>query len=113
MGIGVPLHDLPEPIDGEPTRGRPRAAVRDEAWVPMLPNVRPSGAEADLWGPRSGNVIRAMSLVPDAVRDLKTLSTAHYVAPDEVMDPSVSRTLDRTQIELLAGRVSALNECFY
>jgi len=29
------------------------------------------------------------------------------------MDLTAGRSLDRAQIELIAGRVSALNECFY
>jgi hypothetical protein len=79
----------------------------------MIPNGTPEGAEADLWHGRAGNVIRAMSLVPEAVRDLKTLSAAHYVTTEQVTDPRARRTLSRPQIELVAGRVSALNECFY
>ena len=57
--------------------------------------------------------MRAMSLVPDAVRDLKSLSAVHYLTPEEVANPAARRALSRPQIELLAGRVSALNECFY
>ena len=56
-----------------------------------------------------------MSLVPDAVRTMKTLSTAQYVPIHAVGDITWSegRALDRRQIELVAGRVSALNDCFY
>ena len=73
-------------------------------------------AESDLFpGGRTGNVVRAMSLVPEAVRLLKTLSAAHYVAMDLVGQPGTNgdRAISRPQIELVAGRVSALNECFY
>ena len=82
----------------------------------MLPPARPSGAEADLWSPPGpGNVIRALSLVPEEVRMLKRLSRAHYLDIRDVADPTRNggRAIDRGQIELLAGRVSALNECFY
>jgi hypothetical protein len=112
-GLGVPLHPLPAPVAGEPRRVRPSRAVQAEAWVPMIPSDGAVGAEADLWGGRTGNVIRAMSLVPDAVRDLKTLSAAHYLRMEDVVNPAVARALSRPQIELIAGRVSALNECFY
>jgi hypothetical protein len=57
--------------------------------------------------------MRAMSLVPDEVRGLVDLSAAHYLAPTAMMDLSAGLSLDRAQIELIAGRVSALNECFY
>ena len=60
------------------------------------------------------NVLRALSLVPDAVRQLKELSTAHYLPIDDVVDPRArGPVLSRAQMELVAGRVSALNECFY
>ena len=96
-------------------RYRPPGTRRSEsAWVPMIPWRHPGGSEADLYdGKPTGNVIRAMSLVPDEVRTLKDLSAAHYIAPDAMLDLSAGRSLDRTQIELLAGRVSVLNECFY
>jgi alkylhydroperoxidase family enzyme len=113
-GLGVPLHPLPEPIPGEPSQRRPPGAQAEEAWVPMISFRRAKGEEADLYdGKPTGNVIRAMSLVPDAVRTLKDLSAAHYLSPDRMIDLSAGRSLDRSQMELIAARVSALNECFY
>ncbi len=72
--------------------------------------------EEDLWvSGKTGNVVRAMSLVPDEVRTLCELSDAHYLAMPLVRQPGVDagRALNRSQIELVAGRVSALNQCFY
>ena len=114
-GMGVPLHALPEPQSGEPDHYRPAAAQAGTGWVAMIPNGRALGAEKGLFGPggRTANVIRAMSLVPDAVRTLLDLSKAHYLSPEEMTDLRRGRTLDRAQIELIAGRVSALRECFY
>ena len=112
-GLGVDPHPLPEPLPGEPTRYRPAAAVAGIGWVPMLP-ARASGAEADLFpGGRAANVIRALSLVPDAVRTLQALSSVHYLPIEQIPNPRAHLSLDRSQIELLAGRVSALSECFY
>jgi hypothetical protein len=52
--------------------------------------------------------------VPDCVRELKSLSSAYYLPDTQVANPTATRgSLTRTQIELVAGRVSALNECFY
>jgi hypothetical protein len=86
----------------------------DGAYVPMIPASGATGAEADLWHKnQTANVIRALSLVPDAVRMLKKLSNAHYIPFEEVVNPRFRRHLDRSQIELIAGRVSVLNECFY
>ena len=83
--------------------------------MPMIPASGARGDEADLWTRgRTGNVIRALSLVPDEVRGLKDLSATHYLTMDEMMDLRRGKgSLDRPQIELIAGRVSALNECFY
>jgi hypothetical protein len=114
-GIGVPFHPLPEPQPGAPSHYRPPGAIQEDAWVPMIPADRATGAEADLYGGRAvGNVIRAMSLVPDEVRTLHDLSAAHYLPMGQVRDPSASRgALNRLQMELIAGRVSALRQCFY
>jgi hypothetical protein len=114
-GIGVPLHPLPVPQPGAPSQYRPPGAVQEDAWVPMIPVERAIGAEADLYGGQAvGNVIRAMSLVPDEVRTLCDLSAAHYLPMGQVRDPSATMgTLSRMQMELIAGRVSALRQCFY
>jgi hypothetical protein len=113
-GVGVEPPPLPEPVAGEPSRYRPAAAAQDVGWVPMIPSGQARGAEADLYpGPRAPNVLRAMSLVPEAVRSLHALSAVHYLTIREVPDPRARRILDRAQMELLAGRVSALSECFY
>lgn len=114
-GIGVPLHPLPTPIAGEPTHYRPSQAREDGAWVPMIPARAATGDEEDLWRRgRTGNVVRALSLVPDEVRTLKDLSAAHYLRDDQVANPRARMAhLSRPQMELLAARISALRECFY
>jgi hypothetical protein len=114
--MGIEPEPLPEPIAGEPLRRRPRSAAPGVAWVPMLPSRRPPGEDADLFKGPAPYVIRAMSLVPEAVRWLKELSAAHYLSMDgaEMLDFVKGRgPLDRAQTELIAGRVSAVNECFY
>lgn len=114
-GVGVPLHPLPTPQPGTPSHYRPPGAVQEDAWVPMIPVEGATGAEADLYdGQAVGNVIRAMSLVPDEVRTLRDLSAVHYLPMGQVRDPSASAgALNRMQMELIAGRVSALRQCFY
>jgi hypothetical protein len=114
-GIGVPLHPLPTPQPGAPSHYRPPSAMREDAWVPMIPIARATGAEADLYGGQAvGNVIRALSLVPDEVRTLCDLSAVHYLPMGQVRDPSAAvGALNRMQMELIAGRVSALRQCFY
>ena len=112
--MGLAPEPLPEPQSGEPKRERPTTAAPGEAWVPMMPNGRLKGDHADLWTGTTGNVIRALSLVPDAVRWLKELSAAHYLNEHQMTDFAHGRgVLSRAQTELIAGRVSSINECFY
>ena len=59
---------------------------------------------------------RAMSLVPDAARGAQDLMTAHYMPYERVpvyRDGDHGRALNKSQMELLAARVSFLNDCFY
>ena len=74
-----------------------------------------SGPDADVYGDGGfmPNIMRALSLVPDEVRMLRRLAATHYLAVEQIPDPTARRALDRMQIELVAARVSALNECFY
>ena len=117
IGIGVPLRELPEPGPGKPSRYVPPRIERGgDAWVPMVPADNSDTPEADLWlAGRTGNVIRAMSLVPEEVRTLGDLSAVHYLPNRVVREAGVDagRALNRSQMEIVAGRVSALNECFY
>ena len=116
FALGLEPEPLPSPEPGAPTRVRPEGLVFDVAWVPMLDPKRVGEPESDLFpGGRTANVVRAMSLVPEAVRLLQRLSQAHYVRMETVGNPASNegRAISRAQIELIAGRVSALNECFY
>jgi hypothetical protein len=108
--IGAQLHALPEPVAGEPSRVRPGNVVDDGFWVP----VQPQGAEL-YGGTMMPNVGRALSLVPREVEALLDIMPSHYVPMAHVPDPAYEpgRAIDRAQMELVAGRVSALNECFY
>lgn len=115
--LGLPEPSLPEALTGEPDSYLPPGAAIDVAWVPMIYPENLTEPEADIYfgAPQMGNVIRAMSLVPDAVRMLHTLSAAQYLPTPQVMDMSAtgSLTLQRPQTELVAARTSALNDCFY
>lgn len=116
-GLGIDLPPLPEPIAGEPSHDRPSGLASGTAWVPMVTHEGSKNTpNEDLYEglPIAPNVIAAMSLVPDAVRQLQDLSEAYYVPVHQVANPTFDgRALNRSQIELVAGRVSSLNECFY
>jgi len=114
--LGLDLEPLPAPEAGEITRYRPAVLSDDIGFVPTVPPGGNVGNEADLWeGARAANVIRALTLVPDAFRDWRALAGAQYLSFERmrnfVQDPD--RKINRMQMELIAGRVSAVNECFY
>jgi alkylhydroperoxidase family enzyme len=114
--LGVAPPALPEPRSGEPSRDRPAAAKDNGAWVPTIAGADATGDEADLYGGAAivPNIAGALSLVPAEARALGRLAGAHYMSIEHVSDPTFrSGTLDRMQMELVAARVSALNQCFY
>ena len=114
QGVGAELHPLPGPVAGEPSRIRPDGLEDVGAFTPML-STR-AGKKLGLWNlPVAPNVIRALSLVPPEVEMLHTVAGAHYLPVEQVsqIGRAPGRALDRAQIELVAARVSSLNECFY
>jgi alkylhydroperoxidase family enzyme len=53
--------------------------------------------------------------VPDALRDWRSLAAAQYLSLEDMTnyERHEHRALGRAQMELVAARVSAINECFY
>ena len=114
--LGLPLEPLPAATAGSPSGYRPPGAADSGAWVQTVQPEQAGESEADLYPDgRSANVISAMSLVPDSVRMLLRLSDAQYLPLRSIRTPNdnANSALSRCQIELLAGRVSSLSECFY
>lgn len=115
-GLGISLETLPSPCQGDPDNHQPKQVVKDIAFVPMLPATGATGAESDLWhSDQTANVLRALTLVPNALRDWKALSTAQYLSTEGMGNfiGQKDRAINRMQMELVAGRVSSYNECFY
>jgi alkylhydroperoxidase family enzyme len=114
--LGTAPETLPAPRAGDPKRRLPQGAKANGAWVPTLEPDDVTDAEADLY-PSDGvlpNIAKALSLVPDEVRMIRSLTAALYMPVEHVANPTYVRgPLDRLQMELVAARVSAINECFY
>ncbi len=110
--LGIPPFPLPEPLPGSPTGHSPKGMTSGIAWVPLLRPEDATGPETDLYDGAEfvPNIMRALSLVPGHIRVMRDWLTAHYV---DVRDRTARRAIDRSQIEFVAARVSALNECFY
>jgi len=112
QALGLPLEPLPSPRAGDPSRVRPEHVVEGEAWVPMQESA-PVARAAGLPGRMAPYVVRALSLVPAEMLAWSDVSGAQYLEEEDMLDFDRVRAIDRSQIELVAGRVSALNECFY
>ena len=116
-GIGVDLRPFSAPKDGEPSRKRPAVAKQEQAWVPTIPNL-PEGGDtaAELYGKgHKTYIVRGPSLVPDEVRMHLELEEIQYLPLQHIMTPDYQHHegFTRAQSEIVAGRVSALNECFF
>ena len=95
QGIGLDMPDLPGPAGGAPTLERSDDVEDAGAWLPLARRGR-------------ANILRSLGLVPSALRlFFGTFARSYYMAPDSQF------ALDRAQVELVAARVSAVNECFY
>ena len=113
--LGRAPSTLPAAMDGSPARHRPAGAKRNLAWIatvapedmgPGDPNPYP------LHGDK--NIHRALSLVPQAVIDFFDLDVELYLRDHEIRDFTTEyRAISHGQIELIAGRASAINRCFY
>lgn len=113
--LGLDLEPLPLPLPGEPTGQRPAKAEQRDSWPPIVPRDGLQPGDAKFYGPLEwgANVISALSLIPENVRWLHDLSEGHYLSFAEMRMPDPLRAISRPQIELIAARVSVLNECFY
>lgn len=95
--MGLPLEPLPEPADGAPTGDTDPDARLTSSWVPTA-------------GP---GVVYALSLVPGEMAGFMDLHGPLYIPVEEMGDDRFARTLSRPQMELIAARTSAINDCFY
>lgn len=98
--VGTEQAPLPAAAAGEPTGVRPEGLGDIGAHVPVLDPFP------------FANVARALSLVPDANALFRQVSVPTYSAPG-FADLSWDTPLGRPQVELVASRVAAMNECFY
>ena len=114
--LSLPLEPLPDPMAGTPGGIRPSGAKAHGSWPLTVWPDDLDERDLDIYDgeERAANVRAAMSLHPDSVRWLGDLFDAHYLSWVEIGgEQEPFRVLTRPQRELVAARVSALNECFY
>lgn len=113
--LGIPERALPAPQPGEPTRYRPPGAKKQAAWLALVEPADVVPEDGPLYAtPNASYIYRALSLVPQSMRDYWALGFEHYLPSEFVykFDQSI-RALTRPQTEVLAARVSALHQCAY
>jgi hypothetical protein len=115
VGLGIEPFPLPAPVAGEPSYYRPDGLSHERAWVPLINPKTVGPNEADLYANSTGAYIRqAMSLVPDEVRGFFALVASQYLDAEQMHDVGTEyRAITHAQIEFVAARVSALNQCVY
>ncbi|NNC90967.1 MAG: hypothetical protein HKN80_00605 [Acidimicrobiia bacterium] len=98
VGLGVALEPLPEPEPGEPSRSEEPLARPGAAWVPMV-----GGA----------SITQALSLVDAESVAQEDMHGPLYLTYEGMAEFDYVGGLSRAQMELVAARTSAINECFY
>jgi len=96
--LGLALEPLPEPAGGDPTGEIDDRATVGAAWVPMV---------------GGSSIVGALSIVPPEAAAQEQLHGPMYLTYPQMGDVDFQRGLHRSQIELVAARASAVNECFY
>jgi alkylhydroperoxidase family enzyme len=115
MALGAENRMLPNVVPGEPTRYLPPGASVKAAWLPIVEPEDAVETDKPLYpNSKVGYIYRALSMVPESLRNYWALANAHYLSGEYVykFDKNI-RAISRAQIELIAARVSGLHQCAY
>jgi hypothetical protein len=113
--LSLPERSLPEPEAGQPRRQSIVGARVDRGWVPMVDPDAAEGLTKTMYESVQSaagfvfNVARALTSVPEALRDFFGAFFPNYSTHGPVRPGGLSRI----QVELLASSTSAYNDCFY
>lgn len=112
--VGFEPPAMMDPVAGDPSGTRPPEAKPGDAWVPWIA-PEDAGPYADqVFAATSSNIQRALSLVPAGANSFFDLVEAQYLPGHQMRDfDNEFRAITHAQIEFIAGRVSALNQCVY
>ena len=121
---GLPLLPLPTPLPGTPSRRRPAGARPGPGFTKSLRPDDASDDDPDLFrvNPsladgrerRGANIHLALSLVPHAMIHWWDCFEPMYMTGPMMRDWDTEyRAISHAQLEMLAARVAALNQCEY
>lgn len=117
-GMGYPVVSLAEPETTRPRKVEPTGCVWDED-VCWLPTVPPESAKGELaeWYSRGygfGNLFRTITCSPRDAAAFFSIQGPMYAEGEDLFDFTNSPlALHKTQVEVIATRVSSFNDCFY
>ena len=97
-GLARPPRDAPTDRPGEPSRSVVATARRRAGWVPTVGAIGPPSA---------------LSAVAAEATAQEVLHGALYLSYADMVDLQAERGLTRAQMELVAARVSYLNDCLF
>jgi hypothetical protein len=97
-GVGRTPRALPPARPGEPSRSVVTAARRRAGWVPTVGAIGPPSA---------------LTAVPAEAAAQEALHGVLYLSYADMADQRAERGLTRAQMELVAARVSWLNDCVF
>ncbi|MFT4585007.1 MAG: hypothetical protein ACI915_001617 [Gammaproteobacteria bacterium] len=117
-GIGLPSRRLLDPVEDKmPSMERPSEAKKEGFFTASIPSSPEGGNLArSLFGDQPApNILRSLSLVPDEARRLIRVIDEEYFSTETMMNLTYSShdAISRPQLELVAAKVSELNQCFY
>ena len=116
-GIGIDAPDLPSAEAGDPQPETPEHLNRDLAWVPTLDPHHEGPLQKEFYPggpPSAAHVRRALTYVPATARNFWDMTNTLYMNGMQMRDFDTEyRAISHAQIELVAGRVSFLNQCVY
>jgi hypothetical protein len=99
MALGLPVEELPDPVDGDPTGDITQGLKRRRTHVPMPPGPIPVSLE----------------LTPPEGVAMEDLAGPLYMTYSDMAHDDFARSpgLNRAQMELISSRTSHRNACFY
>jgi hypothetical protein len=101
--IGLPRPPLPAPVEGKADGRHPPVEAATLNWVPVA-------VPAD----QVAAVVQGLSAAPAEWDNVKRLAAAQYIPVDEMSELAWNRgTLSRSDMELVAARLSAARQCFF
>lgn len=113
-GIGMAPSELPDARPGDPTPETPEPLDRELAWVPTLVPEPVGPLQKEFYPAGAAHIRRALTSVPATARDFWRMANSLYMSGPEMRDfDHEYRAITHAQIELIASRVSAINQCVY